>query len=112
MTAYDFVTLDVFTDRKFTGNQLAVLLDAQGLTLDQMQTITREFNYAESTFVLPNEDVEIKVGQVFDKLDGPVMIAPVFTTHAPDGTLLEANREVIKDPAKIYPGQRIRIPQD
>ncbi len=58
MADYDFVTLDVFTDRKFTGNQLAVLLDAQGLTLDQMQTITREFNYAESTFVLPPENPE------------------------------------------------------
>lgn len=33
---------------------------------------------ADSTFVLPNEDVEIKVGQVFDKLDGPVMTDPVF----------------------------------
>lgn len=32
----------------------------------------------ESTFVLPNEDVEMKVGQVFDKLDGPVMIDPEF----------------------------------
>lgn len=58
MAAYDFVTLDVFTDRKFTGNQLAVLLDAQGLSPDQMQTITREFNYAESTFVLPPENPE------------------------------------------------------
>jgi trans-2,3-dihydro-3-hydroxyanthranilate isomerase len=56
--AYDFVTLDVFTDEKFTGNQLAVLLDAQGLTPEQMQTITREFNYAESTFVLPPENPE------------------------------------------------------
>lgn len=33
---------------------------------------------AESTFVTPGEDVEMKVGQVFDKLDGPVMIDPVF----------------------------------
>ena len=33
---------------------------------------------AESTFILPNEDVEMKVGQVFDKLDGPVMIEPKF----------------------------------
>ncbi|WP_428407748.1 PhzF family phenazine biosynthesis protein [Hyphococcus sp.] len=56
MAAYDFVTLDVFTEKKFTGNQLAVLLDAQGLSLEQMQTITREFNYAESTFVLPPEN--------------------------------------------------------
>ncbi|MEZ5892520.1 MAG: PhzF family phenazine biosynthesis protein [Parvularculaceae bacterium] len=56
MTAYEFVTLDVFTNKKFTGNQLAVLMDARGLSLDQMQTITREFNLAESTFVLPPEN--------------------------------------------------------
>lgn len=55
---YDFVTLDVFTDKKFTGNQLAVIMDAQGLSAEQMQTITREFNYAESTFVLPPENPE------------------------------------------------------
>lgn len=58
MPAYDYMTLDVFTNRKFTGNQLAVLLDAQGLSRDQMQAITREFNYAESTFVLPPENPE------------------------------------------------------
>lgn len=60
-------------------------LDVNAPLLDGVARDTR----AESTFVLPNEDVEIKVGQVFDKLDGPVMIAPVFTTHAPDGTLVE-----------------------
>lgn len=36
---------------------------------------------AESTFVTPGEDVEMKVGQVFDKLDGPVMIDPVFVAY-------------------------------
>lgn len=56
MTAYDFETLDVFTDRKFAGNPLAVVMDARGLSAQQMQTITREFNLAESTFVLPPEN--------------------------------------------------------
>lgn len=56
MRAYDFVTYDVFSDRRFAGNQLAVLLDAQGLSGDDMQAITREFNLAESTFVLPPEN--------------------------------------------------------
>lgn len=51
-----YVTADVFTDVRFGGNQLAVLLDGRGLTLDEMQTITREFNYPESTFVLPPEN--------------------------------------------------------
>ncbi|MEO1135943.1 MAG: PhzF family phenazine biosynthesis protein [Pseudomonadota bacterium] len=56
MTAYDFETLDVFTNRKFSGNQLAVINNAVGLTTEQMQTITREFNLAETSFVLPPED--------------------------------------------------------
>ncbi len=51
-----YVTLDVFTDRRFGGNQLAVLPDARGLTTEQMQAITREFNFSESTFVLPPTD--------------------------------------------------------
>lgn len=50
-----YLTADVFTDRMFGGNQLAVLPDARGLTGEQMLAITREFNYSESTFVLPPE---------------------------------------------------------
>ncbi|MDQ6827453.1 MAG: PhzF family phenazine biosynthesis protein [Gemmatimonadota bacterium] len=53
---YKFVTADVFTDVKFGGNQLAVVLDARGLTSEQMQSIAREFNYSESVFVLPATD--------------------------------------------------------
>jgi trans-2,3-dihydro-3-hydroxyanthranilate isomerase len=48
-----YVTIDVFTDRVFGGNPLAVVLDAQGLSTSQMQSIANEFNYSETTFVLP-----------------------------------------------------------
>lgn len=58
MRAYDFETYDVFTDKKFAGNQLAVLLNAQGLGSEEMQTVTREFNLSETTFVLPPKDSE------------------------------------------------------
>jgi trans-2,3-dihydro-3-hydroxyanthranilate isomerase len=51
-----YVTVDVFTDRAFGGNPLAVVLDAEGLSTEQMQAITREFNYSETTFVLPPRD--------------------------------------------------------
>jgi trans-2,3-dihydro-3-hydroxyanthranilate isomerase len=51
-----YVTVDVFTDRIFGGNPLAVVLDAEGLTAGQMQAIAGEFNYAETTFVLPPRD--------------------------------------------------------
>lgn len=53
---YAFQTVDVFTDRKFGGNPLAVLTDARGLSSEQMQAIAAEFNYAETTFVLPPQD--------------------------------------------------------
>jgi trans-2,3-dihydro-3-hydroxyanthranilate isomerase len=51
-----YVTVDVFTDRMFGGNPLAVVLDARGLSTAQMQAIAREFNYSETTFVLPPRD--------------------------------------------------------
>jgi len=52
----DFVTVDVFTDRQFAGNPLGVVLNAEGLTAGQMQSIAAEFNLAETTFVLPPKD--------------------------------------------------------
>jgi trans-2,3-dihydro-3-hydroxyanthranilate isomerase len=48
-----FVTVDVFTDQRFGGNPLAVILDAVGLTTEQMQAIAAEFHYSETSFVLP-----------------------------------------------------------
>src|ERR1700759_3041907 len=51
-----YVTGDVFTDRAFGGNPLAVVLDAAGLSTAQMQAIATEFNYSETTFVLPPHD--------------------------------------------------------
>src|SRR6476619_5863711 len=51
-----YITVDVFTDRAFGGNPLAVVLDAGGLSTAQMQAIATEFNYSETTFVLPPVD--------------------------------------------------------
>jgi trans-2,3-dihydro-3-hydroxyanthranilate isomerase len=51
-----YITVDVFTDRAFGGNPLAVVLDAEGLSTEQMQAIATEFNYSETTFVLPPRD--------------------------------------------------------
>ena len=57
---YRFFIADVFTDRPFTGNQLAVLPDAEGLSTRAMQALAREFNFAESTFVLPPSSPEFR----------------------------------------------------
>lgn len=56
MPEVPYVVVDVFTEERFGGNQLAVVTDARGLTDHQMQRIANEFNYSESSFVLPPED--------------------------------------------------------
>jgi trans-2,3-dihydro-3-hydroxyanthranilate isomerase len=54
--SFDFVLVDVFSDRAFGGNQLAVFPDATGIADETMQQLAREFNFSESTFVLPPSD--------------------------------------------------------
>jgi trans-2,3-dihydro-3-hydroxyanthranilate isomerase len=53
---FDFTLVDVFTDRPFGGNQLAVFPDATGIADTTMQQLAREFNFSETTFVLPPDD--------------------------------------------------------
>ena len=52
---FPFVQLDVFTSVPFEGNQLAVFLDGRGLNGDEMQSIAREMNLSETTFILPGD---------------------------------------------------------
>jgi trans-2,3-dihydro-3-hydroxyanthranilate isomerase len=56
MPKYEFVTVDVFTDRRFGGNPLAVFPDARGLSDEQMQALAMELNLSETTFVLPPDN--------------------------------------------------------
>ena len=56
MAAFSFVTVDVFTDRRFGGNPLAVFPDARGMSDADMQSLAAEFNLSETTFVLPPQD--------------------------------------------------------
>src|SRR5882762_9511622 len=53
---YTFHIVDVFSSTPFGGNQLAVLLDAAGISIEGMQKIAREFNFGETAFVLPKND--------------------------------------------------------
>ena len=46
-----FYIVDVFAERRYAGNQLAVVTRAEGLSSDEMQSIAREFNFAETTFL-------------------------------------------------------------
>jgi trans-2,3-dihydro-3-hydroxyanthranilate isomerase len=63
MRSLEYLQLDVFTERPFEGNQLAVFLDGRGVDATLMQTIAREMNFSESTFLLPAErpDTDIRM---------------------------------------------------
>jgi hypothetical protein len=56
MPSFRYETVDVFTEDRFGGNQLAVFTDARGLSDAQMQSLAAEMNYSETTFVLPPDD--------------------------------------------------------
>ncbi len=56
MKKVPYCLVDVFTDRAFGGNPLAVVTDGRGLSSDIMQALAREFNLSETTFVLPPQD--------------------------------------------------------
>ena len=61
---YRYLHLDVFTDRRFEGNQLAVFPEPQGLTTEQMQRIAKEMAFSETTFIFPPErggDVRMRI---------------------------------------------------
>ena len=77
-----YITVDVFTNRAFGGNQLAVVLDAGGLSTAQMQAIATEFNYSETTFVLPPHD---KAHDAVVRIFTPVRELP-FAGHPNVGT--------------------------
>jgi trans-2,3-dihydro-3-hydroxyanthranilate isomerase len=84
-----YATTDVFTDCMFGGNPLAVVLDAEGLSSGQMQSIALEFNYSETTFVLPPDDPAhtAKVRIFTPRIEVP------FAGHPNVGTAFLAARE-------------------
>jgi trans-2,3-dihydro-3-hydroxyanthranilate isomerase len=59
LSTYNFIQLDVFTDRAFCGNPLAVFPDSEGLSDERMQQIAREMNLSETVFVLPSDHKEV-----------------------------------------------------
>ncbi|WP_258130605.1 PhzF family phenazine biosynthesis protein [Achromobacter anxifer] len=87
---YRYVTADVFTSQPYCGNPLAVVFDAQGLSTAQMQRIAREFNYSETSFVLPPRD-PVHTAQV--RIFTPDREVP-FAGHPNVGTAVALAREM------------------
>jgi trans-2,3-dihydro-3-hydroxyanthranilate isomerase len=92
-----YVTVDVFTDRAFGGNPLAVVLDAGGLSTVQMQAIACEFNYVETTFVLPPRDpahdAQVRIFTVNSELP--------FAGHPNVGTAFVLATQAKKPPERL-----------
>jgi trans-2,3-dihydro-3-hydroxyanthranilate isomerase len=83
MKEYRFIQVDVFTDRPFGGNPLAVFPEAEGLTTEEMQHIAREMNLSETTFVLPPQapGADFKVRIFTPAVELPFAGHPVVGTH-------------------------------
>jgi len=92
-----YMTVDVFTDRAFGGNPLAVILDAGGLSTAQMQAIASEFNYSETTFVLPPSDAandaQVRIFTVNREIP--------FAGHPNVGTAFVLATQAKKPPARL-----------
>jgi len=92
-----YITVDVFTDRAFGGNQLAVVLDAGGLSTAQMQAIASEFNYSETTFVLPPRDsahdAQVRIFTVRSEIP--------FAGHPNVGTAFVLATQMTKPPGRF-----------
>jgi trans-2,3-dihydro-3-hydroxyanthranilate isomerase len=83
MKEYSFIQVDVFTDKPFGGNPLAVFPDAEGLTSAEMQCLAREMNLSETTFVLPPQapGADFKVRIFTPATELPFAGHPVVGTH-------------------------------
>jgi trans-2,3-dihydro-3-hydroxyanthranilate isomerase len=92
-----YITVDVFTDRAFGGNPLAVVLDAGGLSTAQMQAIAVEFNYSETTFVLPPRDAahdaQVRIFNVTTEMP--------FAGHPNVGTAFVLATQAAEPPARL-----------
>jgi trans-2,3-dihydro-3-hydroxyanthranilate isomerase len=99
---FEFAQVDVFAERPFEGNALAVFTDARGLSADEMQALARETNLCETTFILPRppeiereRGVHVRIFTVQEELD--------FAGHPTLGTAswLYLHHPVLRGAAQI-----------
>lgn len=108
----EFFTVDVFTDRRFGGNPLAVVMNAEGLDQPTMQAVAAEFNLSETTFVLPPVDPANTARiRIFNRtaemaFAGHPMVGTAFVLAGQQSRLVDATFEI---PAGIV---RVEIERD
>ncbi len=94
MTSYNFCLVDVFAERRYAGNPLAVVTNAGSLSTEQMQQIAREINFSETTFIL---SPELRDGGYDVRIFTPARELP-FAGHPTLGTAFVLQQEVIRQP--------------
>ena len=87
-----FYIVDVFAERKFEGNQLAVFICEDELKRREMLKIAREMNYSETTFITSVENYDVRIFT-------PDVEIP-FAGHPTIGTAFVLQQEIIKDNVK------------
>ncbi|UCF59068.1 MAG: PhzF family phenazine biosynthesis protein [Candidatus Bathyarchaeota archaeon] len=90
----NFCIVDVFTEEKYAGNQLAVIRDAKNLSDVEMQRIAKEMNYSETTFILSDEK---RKGGYDVRIFTPKTELP-FAGHPTLGTAYVIQHEIVKEP--------------
>jgi trans-2,3-dihydro-3-hydroxyanthranilate isomerase len=90
----NFCIVDVFTEEKYAGNQLAVIRDAKNLSDVEMQRIAKEMNYSETTFILSDEK---RNGGYDVRIFTPKTELP-FAGHPTLGTAYVIQHEIVKEP--------------
>ncbi|WP_199615499.1 PhzF family phenazine biosynthesis protein [Paenibacillus alkalitolerans] len=92
MSGTTFYIVDVFAERKYAGNQLAVVLDGQRFTTEEMQRIAKEMNYSETTFVMSEEPAD---GAFPVRIFTPEEELP-FAGHPTLGTAYIIQKEILR----------------
>jgi trans-2,3-dihydro-3-hydroxyanthranilate isomerase len=96
MVSRQFFIVDVFAEKKYAGNQLAVFTDASSFSDAEMQRLAKEMNYSETTFVASGEKRE---GGYDVRIFTPEEEVP-FAGHPTLGTAFIIQKEVIKKQVK------------
>src|SRR3954447_5404176 len=99
MSTLGYEIVDVFTDRPFAGNPLAVVFGAEALAGDQMQALAREFNLSETVFVLPPTGAATYRARIFT----PERELP-FAGHPSVGCAVTLVRRGLAEPGAPGPG--------
>jgi trans-2,3-dihydro-3-hydroxyanthranilate isomerase len=96
MRTHSFTIVDVFAEKKYAGNQLAVFKDAGHLSDDEMQLFAKEMNYSETTFILSDKK---RKGGYDVRIFTPAQEIP-FAGHPTLGTAFVIQQEIIREPVE------------